>query len=374
MSHNNSSYSVDFLHLPCYSTPSKSLTHHPAKVNISAHPSSSPGLRNDHPPRFEPSGNHLARTRYSELARKHTTRVLEYLFSGFTGLHFHLLWLPLPLLATFESSQSLRFACCKPVRPTTSSRCRGCLARVLPIAQKRHSGHKFKCCLGVRSFWIPINIRGETLGFAYLQAMKRTSRKGRTQSLLKLPIANQAEFSRAARLLRHIVRHVELASTNELETRNLRQANRTVRALKREEQRLRRALKRLQPAFPGGATEGNAASHNEQIVQAMLDQIQRAYNRPITLLELARDLGMNASYLSALFSSSIGVPFKTYLTEYRMQKAKDLLGLVDKRPSDIAYAVGYTSEERFRAVFKKATGLPPTVWRETMLSKTPDSI
>ena len=336
-------------------------------MNISAHPSGN-GLRNTHSRRLEQSGAHLARTRYSDLARKHTSRVLEHLFSGFTGLHFHLLWLPLPIKPIPESPPP-NSACCKLVGSPACTRCRDCRARLFETAFKRHNGHQFTCSLGVRNFWIPIRIREETLGFAYLQAMRQSPKGARRQGFSKMPVANQAEFTQAAGLLRHIARHIELASMNDLETDDLRQAGRAVRALEQEQQRLCRALDRLQSGFPSGSTETNPVSHDEQIVRTMLERIERDYTRPITLLQLARDLGMNASYLSALFSSRVGAPFKTYLTEYRLQAAKEMLGAIDKRPSDIAFAVGYASEERFRAAFKKATGLPPTVWRGTILSR-----
>jgi two-component system response regulator YesN len=82
---------------------------------------------------------------------------------------------------------------------------------------------------------------------------------------------------------------------------------------------------------------------------------------------------MNAAYLSALFSRTVGIPFKAYLTERRLQKAKELLGNPVKRTSEIAFAVGYSGEERFRCAFKKATGLCPKVWRETMQVTPPTS-
>jgi len=91
----------------------------------------------------------------------------------------------------------------------------------------------------------------------------------------------------------------------------------------------------------------------------------------IALPAIARDLKMNAAYLSALFSRVVGIPFKTYLTDLRVQKAKGLLGDCAKTSTEVAFAVGYTSEERFRSVFRKATGLSPKVWRETMRISVP---
>jgi two-component system response regulator YesN len=94
--------------------------------------------------------------------------------------------------------------------------------------------------------------------------------------------------------------------------------------------------------------------------------VRRHHARPITLQECARAHGHNAAYLSNLFSQAVGLPFKTYLTELRLEKSKVLLSDPDRNINEIAEAVGYASANRFRLVFKKQTGLSPSHWRETM--------
>jgi two-component system response regulator YesN len=98
----------------------------------------------------------------------------------------------------------------------------------------------------------------------------------------------------------------------------------------------------------------------------MLEFLERNYGQRITLKRCARELGMNTAYLSDLFSQATGVPFRTYLTELRLEQAKRLLDDPSKTASEVAYAVGYASENRFRIAFKNATGLSPRAWRETM--------
>jgi AraC-like DNA-binding protein len=90
------------------------------------------------------------------------------------------------------------------------------------------------------------------------------------------------------------------------------------------------------------------------------------YGKAIMLQRYARELGMNATCLSTLFSRAVGVSFKSCLTELRMKRAKHLLDDPAQSASEVAAAVGYASENRFRIAFKKATGLSPKVWRETI--------
>ena len=83
------------------------------------------------------------------------------------------------------------------------------------------------------------------------------------------------------------------------------------------------------------------------------------------MAEVAVFLGLCESYCSSLFSSSVGIPFRSYLNRLRMEKAQDLLMDPRLRISDVAFAVGHQDPNSFRQAFEKYTGLSPSVWRET---------
>ena len=112
-------------------------------------------------------------------------------------------------------------------------------------------------------------------------------------------------------------------------------------------------------------------SRPERMVHAVLDRIQQDYAQPLTLRKCASDLRVNAAYLSHLFSHAVGLPFKTCLTEVRVEKARELLGDPAKNISQVASAVGYASENRFRIAFKNVTGISPRMWRQTLQMNPP---
>jgi AraC-like DNA-binding protein len=243
-------------------------------------------------------------------------------------------------------------------------------------------GLHFICRLGVRNYWFPVRIRGETLGIAYLQALNHSTarppaRKGSARAArhrlrrADAKVLSRLEFARAARLLHLIVQHVQTASLADLRKADLSSAGRAVLALEKEQARLHETLKRHLPPTPQVPRRSGPESHAEQIVHRLLERLELDYGKTITLQQYARELGMNAAYLSALFSHAVGVPFKTHLTELRLEKAKALLGDPAKTASEVASAVGYASENRFRSAFKKATGLPPRIWRETLRMAQP---
>ena len=74
----------------------------------------------------------------------------------------------------------------------------------------------------------------------------------------------------------------------------------------------------------------------------------------------------NVAHLSAMFSATIGLPFRTYLKELRLAQARALLRDPFKRISEVAYATGYQHPNRFRLDFKASTGLSPSAWREAL--------
>lgn len=186
-------------------------------------------------------------------------------------------------------------------------------------------------------------------------------------------VLTRAQFQRAGRLLRLIVQHVQALGLADLRKAELTSAGRAVIALEKEQARLHETLQRHLPASTQVARRAGPESHAEQAVQSVLKLIAQDYALPLTLCRCAGTLGMNAAYLSDLFSRAVGVPFKTHLTGVRLERAREFLGDRKNNVSDVAAAVGYASANRFRIAFKKATGLSPKVWRETMQMKAPPS-
>jgi len=132
-----------------------------------------------------------------------------------------------------------------------------------------------------------------------------------------------------------------------------------------EAARLRGKLRHRLHGLPESIVQPGLRSHTHKLVEAMFGYVHQHYHRPVSLGEMASAMNMNASYLSALFSQTTGVTFHHYLEELRLARARDLLQDPVTRVCEVAYAVGYTSPNHFRDVFKARVGIPPSVWRET---------
>jgi two-component system response regulator YesN len=102
----------------------------------------------------------------------------------------------------------------------------------------------------------------------------------------------------------------------------------------------------------------------KNLIRQAKEYIERYYTNPeITLNDVAAQANLSASHFSFVFSQETGQTFKEYLTEIRINKAKELLRMTALRSADIAYQVGYNDPHYFSSVFKKNTGLSPMEFR-----------
>jgi two-component system response regulator YesN len=100
------------------------------------------------------------------------------------------------------------------------------------------------------------------------------------------------------------------------------------------------------------------------MIRRAKEYIEHHYADPeLSLNEIATQANLSASHFSAVFSQETCQTFKEYLTEIRINKAKELLRMTPLRSSDIAYQVGYNDPHYFSSVFKKNTGLSPIEFR-----------
>jgi AraC family transcriptional regulator len=67
-----------------------------------------------------------------------------------------------------------------------------------------------------------------------------------------------------------------------------------------------------------------------------------------------------------MFKQSLGVPPRVYLTKLRMEKACELLERTDLPITEIAFEVGYSSNQVLARVFIKHQQMSPTDYRRAV--------
>lgn len=96
-----------------------------------------------------------------------------------------------------------------------------------------------------------------------------------------------------------------------------------------------------------------------EAVKKTIDYIHQYYQKPITVEDLLHISGVGRWQYSKLFQQLTGKKPLDYITDIRINRAKDLLRLSNDPIKDIAHYVGFKDEYYFSRRFSQSTGIPP---------------
>jgi YesN/AraC family two-component response regulator len=99
-------------------------------------------------------------------------------------------------------------------------------------------------------------------------------------------------------------------------------------------------------------------------MESVVDYIERNLKRGISLEDVANHVNISTYYLSKIFKKEMGVNFITYVTDRKMDLAKEMLVNTDIPVLNIALDLAYNEANYFSKAFKKKTGLTPSEYRE----------
>ena len=99
-------------------------------------------------------------------------------------------------------------------------------------------------------------------------------------------------------------------------------------------------------------------------LSAAINYVNEHYcDSSLSLNEVAKEINISPSYLSAMFSRENKTTFVEYITSKRMEHAKELLLNTKEKTSAIAEKVGYKDPHYFSYIFKKTYGISPKEFR-----------
>jgi AraC-like DNA-binding protein len=107
----------------------------------------------------------------------------------------------------------------------------------------------------------------------------------------------------------------------------------------------------------------------DRIVQKALGIMHDKPAHPWTLDSLAAEAGTSRSSLARRFQDLVGEPPMTFLKNWRMALAADLLCQPDETVGSVAGKVGYATPFAFSAAFKRVRGLSPHEHRTRALQQ-----
>ncbi len=103
---------------------------------------------------------------------------------------------------------------------------------------------------------------------------------------------------------------------------------------------------------------------SDNVIEAAKEYIKNNYSKNISLEDVSRNVDISPYYFSRIFKEDTGVNFIDYLTDVRIEKAKELLSGTNMSMKEICLMVGYSDPNYFSRTFKKQIGITPTEYKE----------
>ena len=126
---------------------------------------------------------------------------------------------------------------------------------------------------------------------------------------------------------------------------------------------LPRASSTALPAEPNSpAGQGRAAKIAAEVRQL----IDTQYRQELSVEEMADRYQLSVNHFNKIFKDFNGMPFREYLINVRVEKAKEYLGNPQMNIREVGTLVGYINPNYFSIIFKKKTGFTPIEYRNQL--------
>lgn len=107
----------------------------------------------------------------------------------------------------------------------------------------------------------------------------------------------------------------------------------------------------------------NPAAAADDRIAAAIRFMNTNLTRPVNVRTVAQAVSLSPSHFSREFKSQTGYSPYEYIVLRRIDRAKHLLTSTSLSVKEVAYAIGYNSEENFIHSFQKNVGISPGLFR-----------
>lgn len=112
------------------------------------------------------------------------------------------------------------------------------------------------------------------------------------------------------------------------------------------------------------------ASPNKIHLQNITSFIEENYHIPdLSISMICKEVHLSPSYFSTVFKKTTGCTFVQFITDYRLEKAKEMLKYTSLKTYEIAEKVGYPDAQYFSTLFKKQFNRTPSDYRKIETEK-----
>ncbi len=108
----------------------------------------------------------------------------------------------------------------------------------------------------------------------------------------------------------------------------------------------------------------STASGRSPIVMKVISAVSADLQKPFSLQDIAKQCGYNKNHVIRIFKKETGKTPHAYITDIKIQKAKQLLLGSDASLSQISTECGFGDYINLYKAFVKAEGCPPLAWKK----------
>lgn len=109
---------------------------------------------------------------------------------------------------------------------------------------------------------------------------------------------------------------------------------------------------------------GIKKDQQQELVEAMIDEINKNYSSLLSVEQMARKNGMSAAWLNKRFKQYTGFSPQQYITNTRLSHARQMLSESAHNISEIAQMCGYPDPLYFSRLFRSRFGCSPKEFRK----------
>ncbi|MFA7075322.1 MAG: AraC family transcriptional regulator [Candidatus Izemoplasmatales bacterium] len=126
---------------------------------------------------------------------------------------------------------------------------------------------------------------------------------------------------------------------------------------------IRNVAQKIILAYAKAVRDYTLLNHSSNIKKIIL-YIRKNLTHKISLDAIAKELFITKEHLSRLFKKEMKITISEYITETKIQEAKNLLRETDYNILDIAVLLNFANSSHFSNSFKRVTGVSPSDYRK----------
>jgi AraC-like DNA-binding protein len=113
-----------------------------------------------------------------------------------------------------------------------------------------------------------------------------------------------------------------------------------------------------------------ASSAARRLALRARDLLDVAFDRPLTIAEIAREVGASPAHLQRAFRAHFGLTIVSWLQQRRLARARDLLLTTDLSITEVALASGFGDHSYFTRLFTREIGTAPSRFRASLRAQS----